>query len=211
MSSIVDSCSHYSEILDSVSGDYICTDCGLVLGRYFCHSKNYQPENCDRDSISDFVEEVIERLNLPQYIAKKVLNRIKLSNLKKSCDICSIIYEMLIDLGMPYTLKEITSVTGVPSKEIKVNEAITAVAIVEEKDILERCCSKLGLTFKDFTLIKNSIKSTEGGFNPSTVIAAHIFKYCKIKRKEIKLKNITSVVGISAMSVHRYLKKNDVS
>lgn len=211
MSSIIDSCPHYSEILDSNSGDYICSDCGLVLGRYYCHNKNQQSDIDDADSTSDFVKEVIERLNLPQYIAKKVLNRIKLANLKKSQDICCVIYEMLIELGLPYTLKEITSVTGVPSKEIKMNNTLTAVAIVEEKEILERCCSKLGLTFKDYTLIKNSIASTEGGFNPSTVIAAHIFNYCKLKRKDIKLKNITSVVGISAMSVHRYLKKNVVS
>lgn len=206
MSVTFDSCDHSIDVLDSNTGDYICTLCGLVLDRYYkSSSESIRPFQISKEN--DFVEEILSKLNVPSSILHSVVAKLDVKNVKRS-EICEVIYSTLIDMGIPFTLKEITSVSGIASKRIQPTSSVT---ILDEKKILERSCSKLGLSYKDYTLIKKKIKSELSGFNPSTVIAAWIYRYCKENNKKIKLKKITEIVGISSMSVHRYLRRNDVS
>jgi len=52
------------------------------------------------------------------------------------------------------------------------------------------------------------MKKTNNGFNPSTVISALIYIYCKEKKIKILMKDISNITGISCMSIKRYIKKN---
>ena len=211
MSGIIDTCDHSSEILDFCSGDYICSNCGLVLGRFYedlqhvsdAYADNYITKH---NSQYDYITEILSKLNLPLTLADNIYSKI-VGNHVKNFDVCQLIYDTLIERNIPFTLKEITSVSGVPTKKIKPPHNTTSVCIIDEKEILERCCLKLGLTFKDCTVIKNSLNNDMNGFSPSTVIAAHIYKYCKNNRIKIKLKKISETAGVSPMSVHRYLRR----
>ena len=70
---------------------------------------------------------------------------------------------------------------------------------------------KLNLNFKQFTLIKESIKDSNNGFNPSTIISAHIYRFCRLNKLNITLKQISCITGISCMSIQRHMKKNELS
>jgi transcription initiation factor TFIIIB Brf1 subunit/transcription initiation factor TFIIB len=123
-----------------------------------------------------------------------------------------IIYKTLIELKIPFTLNDISGVTGINKKKIfkdeKKKEELKNIVIIDSSEILERVCSKLNLTFSDYTLIKENIKKSNNGFNPSTVISAHIYMYCKDKKIKILMKDICDITGISCMSIKRYIKKN---
>lgn len=211
MLSIIDTCDHSSEILDMYSGDYVCTLCGLVLGRYYSHARNVYKQNkldFTNNVNYNFIAEIMSKLNLPPSLSKSICAKVGEGRVKDS-EICQTIYEVLIEQGIPFTLNEITSVSGVSREKIKSNADVDghSVCILEEKKLLERCCSRLGLSYKDYTLIKKCVNDEMSGVNPSTVIAAHIYKYCKENRYNLKLKLITEVVGVSSMSVHRYLRR----
>lgn len=213
MSDVDNTCNHSSEILDESSGDYVCTMCGLVLDRFFGdlgHASENNETSIDTtyNSQYEFIAEILSKLNVPITLADSIFAKIVGNRLKDSA-ICQIIYDTLIERNIPFTLKEITSVSGVPTKKIKHTHTAnpTSICIVEERDILERCCSKLGLTYKDCTVIKKSFANDMSGFSPSTVIASHIYIHCKKNRIKLKLKKISEIVGVSPISVHRYLRR----
>jgi transcription initiation factor TFIIIB Brf1 subunit/transcription initiation factor TFIIB len=127
------------------------------------------------------------------------------------------LYKATAKLGLPVTARDLCAVSGFSSKKI-LNEWITnsspvnsSIICISIDDILEKLCGKLEISFKDFTLIKKSIGVRYSGFNPATVASAYIYLYCRKNFKKISLKNICLISGISCMSVHRFIKKNDLS
>jgi transcription initiation factor TFIIIB Brf1 subunit/transcription initiation factor TFIIB len=218
MSGIINSCSHLYEIIDQREGNIICEECGLVIDRYYTFK--FQRENFDQiENISsfekDFVYETLERLNLPKSFSSYIFKNISLNNYKRKKSeslLSGIIYKTLIELKIPFTLNDISGVTGINTKKIfkdeKKKEELKNIVIIDSSEILERVCSKLNLTFSDYTLIKENIKKSNNGFNPSTVISAHIYIYCKDKKIKILMKDICDITGISCMSIKRYIKKN---
>jgi len=65
------SCSNVHEIIDCRSGDYICTQCGLVLDKFY--EIDEKPENTMKYyPFQEYVYEVLEKLNLPSHIASYV-------------------------------------------------------------------------------------------------------------------------------------------
>jgi len=209
MSFLIDTCNHSSEVLDVSSGDYICTLCGLVTDRFFQEPHNSHSKN-ETISVNDqkhnFISEILSKLNVPLFLTKDVYSKIDERHVKDA-DICQLIYDTLIERQIPFTLKEIASVSGISTTKIRSSAPTTSIHIIEEKKVLERCCSKLGLSYKDYTVIKSSLDKNVGGFSPSTLIAAHIYKYCKDNRIKLRLKQISEIVGVSTMSVHRYLRR----
>ena len=195
--------------MDVASGDYICTLCGLVLDRFFeepQHTPSGNVDNCKNDASHNYISEILSKLNVPLSLSNTVYSKID-GNRLKDVDICQLIYDTLIERNIPFTLKEITSVSGISTKKIKPTTSTTSICIIEEKKVLERCCSKLGLSYKDYTVIKKSLDEKIGGFGPSTVIAAQIYKFCKNNQIKLKLKHICEIVGVSTMSVHRYMRR----
>lgn len=213
-------CSHKNEITDTVSGDYICVDCGLILDRYFISNmvKSSPLEVTTKEK--EYVLEILSRLNLPSIISDKVLLQMQPNTKKSEKEICRNLYKTLTELEIPFSVRDISAVSGISCKKILAlgKEANPKSCIspcniinIEVSDILERFCMKLGLGYQHYTLIKKSINHKNSGFSPITVASAFIYLYCRKHFKSIKLKQITEVTGISCMSVHRFLKKNDLS
>jgi len=220
MSRIIDSCAHRNELIDQREGDIVCSDCGLVVDRY------YQSSEMQRDFMicnipkkyADFVFEVVERLNMPNYISFFIFEEIS-ENLHKTkiseSFLSNCIYKKLNELGMPFSIKDICGATGISSNKISENKKLkkekNRIVFVDSKEILERTCSKLNIDYKNYTLIKESIKQLNNGFSPSTVVASYIHIFCKKNKLPITLKEICSNTGVSCVSVQRFIKKNALS
>ena len=86
-----------------------------------------------------------------------------------------------------------------------------ALANIRTEDLLERYCCQLSINFKKFTLIKEKIPQIDAGYNPSTIVSAYIYLFCKADKVKLTLKQISFVTGISCMSIQRYIKKNELS
>lgn len=214
-------CSHINQITDATVGDEICTDCGLVIDRVFIFpnkEKNFRNFSIDDDN---FLVEVLEKLHLPKNIASHVdkeFSRIGTSNARyTNLSVAQCLYRTAAKLGLPITARDICAVSGFSSKKILeesftcIQEQDSSIICISIDDILEKVCSRLCICYKVFTLIKKSVKIRYSGFNPATVATAYIYLYCKKNLKSIKLKDICSISGISCMSVHRFIKKNDLS
>jgi len=218
MSGIIDNCSHKYEITDCRGEGIVCGDCGLVLD--ICYEKQLSPKEFYNISIENknFVLDIIDRLNVPSYISSyifKKLEKVDNGNFLKEVSIAKCVYSTLSELGIPFSAKDICAVSGIKTCKIasadnKLEES-RSVVIINKEDILERTCSKLNLNFQDYTLIKESLLKNNNGFNPSTVISANIYIFCKANKIKITLKKISDVTGISCMSIQRYIKKNAFS
>ena len=218
MSGIISSCDHKYEIINQREGDIVCGDCGLVLDKYYIVQSEKLEENQSLTSNEkNFVLEMLERLNVPKSVSSFIFKNISNSKIIKKSEslLSSIIYNTLIELEIPFTIKDITGVTGISAKKIikeeKKNKDNKNVVIIDCFEILERVCSKLNLSFKDYTLIKEKISKLNSGFNPSTIISAHIYLHCKENNVKISMKEITNVTGITCMSIKRFIKKNACS
>jgi transcription initiation factor TFIIIB Brf1 subunit/transcription initiation factor TFIIB len=205
------SCSIIYEIIDSRSGDYICTNCGLVLDKVYefnTPEKNYNKP----DAFKDYVLEILEKLNLPKYIYSYVQLNMKNQTNKEKL-IINELYRVLSKLEIPFSRKDLEAVSGVKSKQIYASAPKNEdnMVVIDVKLVLERYCKKLELTYEDYSLIKNSIPEKNYGFNPTTIASAYIYMYCRKNKKSIKLKDITEVTGVTCMSVHRFMRKNGIS
>lgn len=218
MSCFIDSCSHKTELIDYRGGSIICQECGLVIGSVYEESQYERKNNYFglTEKEYSYVLEIIERLNLPKsvysFIAKKILSKKDGKNTTESL-MAHCIYVTLSDLGIPFSVNDVSNITGINQSKIskEKNSESSTVLIINTEDILERACSKLNLTYKEYTLIKESLTESNNGYNPSTIIAARIYCFCKKNKLNITLKQISSVTGISCMSIQRYLKKNGLS
>ena len=127
------------------------------------------------------------------------------------------LYKTLCELDIPFSVKDISAVTGIQHSKISSREKNdlninkSSVTIINKEDLLERACVKLELDYKTYTLIKETVDNKNNGFNPSTVISAYIYIFCKKNKVKISLKKISDVTGISCMSIQRFIKKNDLS
>jgi transcription initiation factor TFIIIB Brf1 subunit/transcription initiation factor TFIIB len=218
MSSYINSCSHANELIDVRGGCIVCQECGLVIAEYYENTYCVNKEINELDGkCSNYIYEVIERLNLPSSIFSYILQKInEKKDGKKITEtlMAHCIYITLCELGIPFSLNDISGVTGINQSKIskeKKKESSSNIVIINTEDILERACSKLHLNYKQYTLIKESMIKINNGFNPSTIIAANINVFCKKNNLDISIKQISSVVGVSCMSIKRYMKKNDIS
>ena len=164
MSSIIDSCSHRNEVIDYRGGFIVCQECGFVIDSVFEDIK--RERDCNYFELSEkescYVYEMIERLNLPKsiftHIAKKILGKKNGKNVSEDV-MAHCIYITLADLGIPFSISDVSCITGIRQSKISKDKKCenSNVVIINTDDILERACSKLGLKFKEYTLIKESI------------------------------------------------------
>ena len=223
MSSIIDSCSHENHIVDYRGGGVVCVECGQVIDSVFEERESYLSMEDDEDGRggltereSEYVKEMIEGLNLPSktfsHIAKKILS-MKFGKNASETLMTHCLYITLADMDIPFSVNDVSSVTGINHSKISKNKKCkdSSVVIIKTENILERACSNLSLDFNQYTLIKESIKKSNTGFNPSTIISAYIYIFCRQNKLNITLKQISNITGISCMSIQRYIKKNELS
>jgi len=68
-------------------------------------------------------------------------------------------------LKIPFSRKDLEAVSGVKSKQIFASapKNIDNMVMIDVKDVLERYCSKLNLTYEDYSSIKESIPEKTTG------------------------------------------------
>jgi transcription initiation factor TFIIIB Brf1 subunit/transcription initiation factor TFIIB len=198
-----------NEVVDEREGTVICTDCGLVLSHYFMPQTNNS--FCGGTFMVEEIKEVLERLNFPQCFCDDIYTNIKSSkkeNTRKKFLVPYFVYKTLNELGFPVSIKDISAVTGVSENDIYSMQESEQSLILSPFSLLEKYCKLLGLNdFKTYSVIKETLPSTETGHNPLTIIASTIYKYCKENGLKFSMKQIASTVGISSVSIQRYIKK----
>ena len=198
-----------TEVVDEREGTVVCIDCGLVLSQYYVSQAN--TNFCGGNFMVEEIKEVLERLNLPQFFSEDIFNKIKLSkkeNTKKKSLVPYFVYKTLNELGFPVSIKDISAVSGVSENDIYNMQESEQSLILSPVSLLEKYCKLLGLNdFKTYSLIKETLPTTDTGHNPLTVIASTIYKYCKKTGLKYSMKQIASTVGISSVSIQRYIKK----
>lgn len=220
MSNIIDSCPHTDEIIDMREGNYVCLSCGLCKDAYFEQPKikdDYNESyNIGFENIS-YIKEVLSRLNVPIYISDFITRAINENSGDRKITkplISHYIYTTLSNMGIPFSIKDICSVTGTPQKIISKEQSKmteSSVIIIETGDLLWRYCSKLGIKHQFYTVIKEMIPKTHEGYNPSTIVSAYIYIFCRRNKIKLTIKQISIVTGISCMSIQRFIKKNELS
>lgn len=220
MSSIIDNCFHKNEIITECG--YVCSDCGLCKDSLFekpleISQQIYQENNPLSSEITNLIKESLERLNLPAYLYKFVVKSIQKNDKSLKLTKASVahhLYTTLSEFNTPFTLKKICGVTGTPKNKISKEQkksVKSSIIFIKTEDLLERYCCQLSINFKKFTLIKEKIPQIDAGYNPSTIVSAYIYLFCKADKVKLTLKQISFVTGISCMSIQRYIKKNELS
>jgi len=205
------SCQHINEIIDEREGTIICYDCGLVLSNYFFTQPQPQHSFFTPSSILEEIKELLERLNLPQIFAHDIYeNLMKLSpktNSKTKKLIPYFVYKTLNEIGCPVSIKDISSVSGISENDLYDMQQ-SETLVLNPHALLEKYCKLLGLSdFKIYSVIKEKMPIIDTGHNPLTIIASLIYKYCKENNLKYSMKEIASTVGISSVSIQRYIKK----
>jgi transcription initiation factor TFIIIB Brf1 subunit/transcription initiation factor TFIIB len=199
-------CQHLNEIIDQRQGDVICTDCGLVLSEVYYKENNFVYNKSKHEKQNE-VDEILERLHLPECFTSDILvDYDKTKTNKKNCLIFSI-YHTLNKLGFPISLKEISSVTGVSDSKIYDVQNVNESVYLSPEQLLEKFCKILNLNYNAYTVIKESLpKTLKTGHNPLTIAATYIHIYCKKNKLKYSMKKIATVCNISCISIQRYLK-----
>lgn len=207
----IKSCEHLNKVIDEHEGTLVCISCGLVVDDQLLinYDKNYSDEKTNQDNFeSDSFKEYLSRLNL----SESALNSFNQSKTKNLSSIASNLY-ITINQSSSVSLKEILSVTGANEKQI-VKQTRGHTTILKKEILLEKYCNQLELDFKIYTLIKELLEKLKiTGHNPLTLIASCIYFTCKKLKLKLSMKKISNTVGISCISIQRFLNshKNELS
>ncbi len=159
----------------------------------------------------DEIKEFLERLNLPQCFAEDIYNNFKLGSREKmnrKCAIPYFVYKTLDEMGFPVSIKDISAISGLSENDIYSMQESEKTFCLNASTLLEKYCKLLGINdFKTYSLIKEQLPKNDTGHNPLTVIASTIYKHCKENGLKFSMKEIAKTVGISAVSIQRFLKK----
>jgi transcription initiation factor TFIIIB Brf1 subunit/transcription initiation factor TFIIB len=203
-------CRHLNEIIDDREGTIICIDCGLVLSNNLFQEDKYFSSFTNEDNDLNQIKEFLERLNMPVSFSCQIFENYKQTVKKRKHGkflLPYTIYQTLNDIGYPISIKQISAVSGVSENLIYDMQNSEESIILEPNSLLEKYCKILGLDFKSYSVIKERLPEVSTGHNPLTVIASNIYKYSKDNNLKHSMKDIASAVGISPISIQRYMKK----
>lgn len=195
-------CEHKNQLMDYHEGSYVCVDCAKVMDTVFVPSfeqnlfeTNYETDFKDPNCATS---EISHRLNIPSFNVIKEKKEIK--NISK-------LYLLANENKFTVTLKEMSAVSGYSCKQIG-KELTKTVSILDLPTLLEKYCKLLEIDYKMYAVIKEKmLKNEQTGHNPLTIIASHIYTHLKtVKDKKLSMKKICDVIGISSISIQRYLK-----
>lgn len=201
----MDVCEHKYPMIDEHEGTTVCCDCGLVMEtQYFTQNKSDNENSTHIIQISDTCTikdrsdalELLNRLNLPTDIIHQLPpDKQKIENLYDVINKTSVV-----------TTKEFCAAAGIENKKlVKCNQ--NKIMHTNITLLLDKYCKILNLSFRDYTLIKESmIKKPHSGHPPLTVIGYYIFIHCKTNKIKLSMKTICSTLGISTISIQRYRK-----
>lgn len=196
-----DVCEHKNQIIDDHEGTHICLDCAKVLDNVYVSSFRCEFNDFETNVLethgNQINSEISHRLNIPN---------LYLTNNKSDIKNISNLYLNANKKDYTVTLKEMSSVSGYSSKQIG-KEIKNTVNILNLSQLTEKYCKLLSLDYKIYSVIKENINKQEHtGHNPLTLVASHIYLHMKNVKKKISMKKICDTIGISSISIQRYLK-----
>lgn len=197
-------CQHINQVTDEHEGSVVCIDCGLVMfDQIFCYDIQLQKTEKEIEDKQKNYKEILSRLNM----SDDFLFDLKIQKKEKISSIASNLY-ININRTSSISLKEISSVTGVCEKQLN-QKTKGNITILDKEKMLDKYCAQLNISFKNYTVIKEILSKIKiSGHNPLTVVASCIYIFCKKNKLKLSMRNISQAVGISCISIQRFLKKN---
>jgi len=196
-----DVCGHINQVLDEHEGIYICTDCAKVIENFFQDVSNiygHENNNFFEKNNEKISSEITSRLNIPN---------LNIGDEKNELKSVSNVYIYANKTDCTVTLKEISAVSGFTCKQIG-KETKNTIQLINLSSLLDKYCKILTLDYKTYTLIKETIEKLEPtGHNPLTIVAANIYIHLKKTKTKLSMKKICDTIGISPISIQRYLKR----
>lgn len=189
-------------VIDEREGTTVCTNCGKVIDTqlFLDYEVNKEKDSCNvqLNPLNKDASEILSRLNLN---VNNILNDSETIKVPK-------LYQKINEKSA-VSLKEFCAVTGIKKQNvIKANRK--KVCSVDIFILLEKYCAILEVPFKDYTLIKEKITNIPySGHPPLTIIGYFIHQVCK-KNKNLSIKKICEILGISNISIQRF-KKHELS
>jgi transcription initiation factor TFIIIB Brf1 subunit/transcription initiation factor TFIIB len=209
-------CSHTNEIIDHHEGTIICTDCGIVKDTYYdiIVSKN---DFLKRDSLNQ-IENIMDHLHLPEEFTELINNNLSKSKNKNSRmvnqrrrifsvkKLATEIYNTVNDKNSNLLLKDISNFSHISPHQIKSKNIL----LVNLEEVLERYTAKFNMNFQTYTVIKDELnKFKNTGFQPLTIIGGLIYLHFLNIKKKISMRKISEILGISSISIQRFLRYNN--
>ena len=222
------SCLHDTTLIDTSTGDQICTSCGICLqsvifGMDIPQSSVLRESKRKVPKEYEILLEFTSKANLPEiyattaYSYHKKLNSNK-KNMSLETRLYASMYRALNYHGTPFSLHEMCGLSGLSSKELShaykkmfSDKGIVTNMCLRPSMFITRFCSKLNLPRHASNRIFKELKAKEEKLcmskNPATIAAKEIFQYCQQNNENISLKMICNVCGVSETSVYRCMKK----
>lgn len=197
----MDNCKHSNDVIDSREGTIICVDCGLVKDLYFTDDKKLY--NQSKPNQYSLIDNMLDKFNISEYYSSNIASKLSKHSSKNLKQLSSEIYKTVNKDDTYLPLKTIMNVSGLKTRQIKSND----IHIVDVKKILEKYTNYLDLDFQTYTLIKEKIDSyTNTGFQPLSLIGGVIYIHCNENKIKLSMKKIANVLGISTISIQRFVK-----
>lgn len=197
----MNTCNHSEEIIDVHEGSVVCVGCGLVKENYYY--QEHIPQNPEKQNNFLVVDNFLDKFNFTEYFADNINKKLAKSSNKNIKKIASEIYKTANENNSCLPLKSIMNVSGLKTNQIMSND----IHIFNVEEILEKYTKILNLDFKTYTVIKEKIMSSkDNGFQPLSIIGGFIYLHCQEANKKISMKKIASTLGISPISIQRFVK-----
>ena len=131
----------------------------------------------------------------------------------------SCLYQILLEYDSPYTMKELTGLTGIPvnvlSQTHKKYFFSNNEMDIRPKHLIARFCAKSHLPRHATIEIMKMLDDLEAtGFeptcNPATICSAYIYTYVLRNNIGLSLFDLCAATGVSPASVRRYIKNYEI-
>lgn len=216
-------CLHDDE--DLIHNDYrggfaVCTNCGQVLDALYDYSDGVIWET-DFNYVQYNFECMCYDHNLPLIVASEAFDRwnhhfpdLKANHFYYNAAKAFAFYEALLNLNIPYSLKEVGLMFGVNAKKIrKVEKTLAKYETLPllPQDYVERFCIKLDIQFEHMKKIKKITKNVCNRFRytkylkPQGIVAVVLYYYAKCYGLDITLPDICIACDVSVSNTKRLL------
>jgi hypothetical protein len=119
--------------------------------------------------------------------------------------LASEIYNTVNKHNSTLLLKDILNFSHLSPTEIKSQDIL----LVNLSEILEKYTKKFNIDYKTYTVIKDKVdKFKNTGFQPLTIIGGIIYLHFLNIHKKVSMRKISEILGISSISIQRFLKYN---
>ena len=230
-------CSHANTIDDHRTGDVLCIQCGLVLQERIAFespTKFGVSEKSNQKLATDIAVNSYHLMlinfcfnaGLPLKLActayelykrtRKEQDLVLISNSTRNHLFASM-YVTLHNNGSSFTLRELSAHCNIDLPTLTrltrtiFDKHMNIETYPMASNIIERLCANLQIERRKSIEIVQNVQDFEIehslGLNPATIAAAFVHLYVKKEKIDLKLKTICEMVGISTVSVKRFLNR----